>query len=322
MILHSLQARDLSAVRKQVVRLQVAIAELQRLDGAKGFFRGAGALMSREVPFYVFGMVLYEQYKRCINGAYFGNTVREMANHEYIAIGALAGATASFLTTPADVVKSRLMTAAAGSTVSTGQVLVELIQKEGVRALFKGALPRAVWIAPLGAMNFAGYELAKRAMGVGQGAAADEKIVAEAAPDEEQDVGDAPSGVATTGPEAPSPAPVAVGAPVASASIHSVVGRWERWERWERDRSREMGARACAAHASGVYPTDRALHANAVAIARVRARAPPVRSQHLLHAKERVQGSMCTACAGQSDSVGLLAAHRHLSSLLPWPGRA
>lgn len=29
---------------------------------------------------------------------------------------------------------------------------------------FTGALPRAVWIAPLGAMNFAGYELAKNAL--------------------------------------------------------------------------------------------------------------------------------------------------------------
>lgn len=31
-------------------------------------------------------------------------------------------------------------------------------------ALFKGALPRALWVAPLGAMNFAGYELAKGAL--------------------------------------------------------------------------------------------------------------------------------------------------------------
>ncbi len=31
-------------------------------------------------------------------------------------------------------------------------------------ALFKGALPRACWVAPLGAMNFAGYELAKNAL--------------------------------------------------------------------------------------------------------------------------------------------------------------
>ena len=30
--------------------------------------------------------------------------------------------------------------------------------------LFKGAVPRFFWVAPLGAMNFAGYELAKKAM--------------------------------------------------------------------------------------------------------------------------------------------------------------
>jgi hypothetical protein len=37
--------------------VQMAFSEISRLDGAKGFFRGAGALMFREVPFYVAGMV-------------------------------------------------------------------------------------------------------------------------------------------------------------------------------------------------------------------------------------------------------------------------
>lgn len=36
-------------------------------------------------------------------------------------------------------------------------------------ALWRGAAPRAVWVAPLGAMNFAGYELAKRALERGSG---------------------------------------------------------------------------------------------------------------------------------------------------------
>lgn len=37
--------------------MQVAMAEIAKLDGSRGFFRGAGALMAREVPFYVAGMV-------------------------------------------------------------------------------------------------------------------------------------------------------------------------------------------------------------------------------------------------------------------------
>ena len=45
-----------------------------------------------------------------------------------------------------------------------GTVVSEILAKEGVGALFKGALPRALWVAPLGAMNFAGYELAKGAL--------------------------------------------------------------------------------------------------------------------------------------------------------------
>ena len=39
-----------------------------------------------------------------------------------------------------------------------------IMAKEGPGALMKGCFPRMLWIAPLGAMNFAGYELAKRAM--------------------------------------------------------------------------------------------------------------------------------------------------------------
>ena len=53
-----------------------------------------------------------------------------------------------------------------------GRILSEIVAKEGVGALFKGALPRACWVAPLGAMNFAGYELAKDALkDRGEGAA-------------------------------------------------------------------------------------------------------------------------------------------------------
>jgi hypothetical protein len=45
-----------------------------------------------------------------------------------------------------------------------GATFMHILRNEGVMALYKGALPRFFWIAPLGAMNFAGYELAKRAM--------------------------------------------------------------------------------------------------------------------------------------------------------------
>ncbi len=48
--------------------------------------------------------------------------------------------------------------------VSASTIFINIVQQEGVGALFKGCIPRMVWTAPQGAMNFAGYELAKRAL--------------------------------------------------------------------------------------------------------------------------------------------------------------
>ena len=56
------------------------------------------------------------------------------------------------------------MTAPQGRTVTLSIVAFSILRNEGPLGLFKGAVPRFFWIAPLGAMNFAGYELARKAM--------------------------------------------------------------------------------------------------------------------------------------------------------------
>ena len=68
------------------------------------------------------------------------------------------------MTTPFDVMKTRMMTAPGGRHLSMSFVALSILRHEGALGLFKGAVPRFFWIAPLGAMNFAGYELAKKAM--------------------------------------------------------------------------------------------------------------------------------------------------------------
>ena len=56
------------------------------------------------------------------------------------------------------------MTAPHGQPISTSMVVLSILNQQGPLGFFKGALPRFFWVAPLGAMNFAGYELAKKAM--------------------------------------------------------------------------------------------------------------------------------------------------------------
>nr|ACN26440.1 unknown [Zea mays] len=131
-----------------------------RQDGPKGFFRGTGATLCREVPFYVAGMCLYAEAKKAAQHV----LRRDLEAWEIVAVGALSGGLAAIVTTPFDVMKTRMMTAPPGTPVSMQMIIFSILRNEGPLGLFKGAIPRFFWIAPLGAMNFAGYELAKKAM--------------------------------------------------------------------------------------------------------------------------------------------------------------
>lgn len=139
-------------------------------DGVKGFFRGTGATLCREVPFYVAGMCLYAESKKAAQSL----LNRELEAWETIAVGALSGGLAAVVTTPFDVMKTRMMTAPRGLPVSMQAVAFTILRQEGPLGLFKGAVPRFFWIAPLGAMNFAGYELAKKAMDKSEQAATEQ----------------------------------------------------------------------------------------------------------------------------------------------------
>jgi Mitochondrial carrier protein len=58
-------------------------------------------------------------------GSAWGGRPRELESWQYIAIGGAAGALASLATMPADVLKTRIMTAAAGSaTPNAGGIVV------------------------------------------------------------------------------------------------------------------------------------------------------------------------------------------------------
>ncbi|KAK4356165.1 hypothetical protein RND71_025136 [Anisodus tanguticus] len=137
-----------------------AIIGTWQQDGLKGFFRGTGATLCREIPFYVVGMGLYAESKKAVQQL----LGRELEPWETVAVGALSGGLTAVSTTPFDVIKTRMMTAPQGMTVTASMVALSILRHEGPLGLFKGAIPRFFWIAPLGAMNFAGYELARKAM--------------------------------------------------------------------------------------------------------------------------------------------------------------
>ncbi|CAN8284392.1 unnamed protein product [Cochlearia groenlandica] len=129
-------------------------------EGLKGLFRGTGVTLLREVPFYVAGMGIYNESRKMVER----QIGRDLKPWEAIAVGALSGGFTAVLTTPFDVIKTRMMTAPQGVDLSMWMAACSILTHEGPLAFYKGAVPRFFWTAPLGALNLAGYELLQKAL--------------------------------------------------------------------------------------------------------------------------------------------------------------
>lgn len=77
-------------------------------------------------------------------------------------VGAAAGVVTAVLTTPLDVVKTRLMTqGAVRQYANVADCFRQIVAQEGGRALFKGVQPRVLWIGLGGSVFFTVLEQAK-----------------------------------------------------------------------------------------------------------------------------------------------------------------
>jgi len=128
-------------------------------DGLSGFYRGFGSTIVREIPFTSIQFPLYEYFK--VRAArYLGRD--QLPAHEAAVCGSVAGGIAAALTTPLDVLKTRTMldvrSRSSGELPSIAKRFIDIYSKEGIRALFAGAVPRTLWISAGGAVFLGQYE--------------------------------------------------------------------------------------------------------------------------------------------------------------------
>lgn len=133
---------------------QTALGTL-RTEGVRGFYRGFGITIAREVPFSCIQFPLYEALKAHLFG--------EPNSLQAALCGALAGGTAAALTTPLDVVKTRVMLENQGSGRSASVLsfpsrLLGIARTEGVGRLFSGWVPRTIAIGAGGAVFLGIYD--------------------------------------------------------------------------------------------------------------------------------------------------------------------
>ncbi|KAF3209003.1 hypothetical protein TWF679_007523 [Orbilia oligospora] len=115
----------------------------------KGLFRGYTALVSRNLPFTAMQFPLYEEIRRKIYKH------KEIAHPSLIQVGVItaisagsAGSFAAAITTPLDVIKTRMMLLKDGGKSGSAGIFETaklIVRTESPKAIWKGGLLRAVW---------------------------------------------------------------------------------------------------------------------------------------------------------------------------------
>ncbi|KAJ6483892.1 mitochondrial carrier domain-containing protein [Mycena vulgaris] len=133
--------------------------------GVVGLYKGASACLLRDIPFSAIYFPTYGHLKKDV--FHEGYNGKQLSFMELLASAGIAGMPAAYLTTPADVVKTRLQVESRkGQTNYHGlrDAFVKIYREEGFRALFKGGPARILRSSPQFAFTLMSYEMFKKLM--------------------------------------------------------------------------------------------------------------------------------------------------------------
>lgn len=127
--------------------------------GLKGLYKGASACLLRDVPFSAIYFPTYSHLKKDLFGE---SPTKKLGIVQLLTAGAIAGMPAAYLTTPCDVIKTRLQVEARkGDTNYTGlrHAAQTILKEEGFKAFFKGGPARILRSSPQFGFTLAAYEV-------------------------------------------------------------------------------------------------------------------------------------------------------------------
>jgi solute carrier family 25 S-adenosylmethionine transporter 26 len=133
-------------------------------NGLRGFYRGSGATVARELAFALVQMPCFEELKRLHPWSADDSVGRQGLVGAIC--GGLAGALAGAATTPLDVAKTQIMLSQKGSDHrGVFRTMVALYEKGGTEVLFRGAGPRTAYVCASCALSFGAFQWARALLG-------------------------------------------------------------------------------------------------------------------------------------------------------------
>ncbi|BGP12981.1 hypothetical protein JCM10213_006619 [Rhodosporidiobolus nylandii] len=131
--------------------------------GLLGLYKGAMACLARDVPFSAIYFPAHAHLKKDV--FHEGRDGKVLSYGEALSAAAIAGMPAAYLTTPADVIKTRLQTEARkgeSTYKGVGDAFRKILKEEGPRALFKGGPARVLRSSPQFGVTLVAYENLKK----------------------------------------------------------------------------------------------------------------------------------------------------------------
>jgi solute carrier family 25 S-adenosylmethionine transporter 26 len=139
-----------------------ALVTIFKEGGLRGLYRGYFITVLREIPFGIIQYPLYEKFK---NQRKNKNPRDELSGIDFCVSGAKAGCIAAFLTTPVDVIKTRIMTYGNFDITKIKSVVYTIYQQEGITKFFSGVHVRVTYISIGGMIFFGSNEFLKKMLG-------------------------------------------------------------------------------------------------------------------------------------------------------------
>ncbi|PWN29631.1 mitochondrial carrier [Jaminaea rosea] len=182
------KSRFQAGVYGKDINVASAISKILAREGPRGLWKGYGTTVAREIPFTCIQFPLYERLKLVLLERYriSNPDATSLPPYQAALVGSFSGAIAAGTTTPLDVVKTRLMLAERsreqGGQPVKGVVaggpprarpgvnqrflptLLHVWETDGIKGLYRGVLPRIVWIGLGGAVFLGSFEVGVRAL--------------------------------------------------------------------------------------------------------------------------------------------------------------
>ncbi|KAI1307971.1 Mitochondrial dicarboxylate carrier [Halotydeus destructor] len=139
------------------------VTKVYKNEGMKALFNGATTATLRAALVTVGQIAMYDQYKQLLL-AHMGDIFQDNLVTHFTA-SSLAGATATTLTQPLDVMKTRMMNAAPGVYPTIGHCARSIFKDLGPMGFFRGYVPAFVRLAPHTILMFVFFEQLRMTFG-------------------------------------------------------------------------------------------------------------------------------------------------------------